>query len=382
MRPEGYNVAWNKRVGWADAPRADEASTERLESLFRDAIVGGKLIRVIPKTTFAFDGREDTAQVVPLGTRMDARGFASVVLVVRVHAIGEFASQAIASVKLFNASVESDDEATEFIEAAALASVSIEVQGGGSLLVAQSSGAIASHVRVVLEWNQGGFEAQDPQTITIDVDILGRTHSVDAVVPSNESKYRPPRLEPVAGLVRVTHLRAPHGGRGFHVLLEDQQGPDFEPSAETVAPLELPRAGAAHLEIIRETTFTFDGRAGSTQRVVLADRIDICSYEALLLALRLHAKNSWPSSATATLAVHNANVEPTDPGVHFAESLALASVTVGSSTSAPHLVYTVTSSLDAVASRAQLVLSWSQGADTGSAQTITFSADLLGRFRS
>src|SRR5262245_42027867 len=130
----------------APAVPSRNLSVDTSEALRLGVIRGGKLIPIIPKTKFSFDGADSSQQIVPLKTRIDARAFVSIVLVRRIHDVNSSGGgeEEVLSLRVFNESVEPGDEQTEFVAAAPVATIAVELEEvvSGSLLVANSSGSI------------------------------------------------------------------------------------------------------------------------------------------------------------------------------------------------------------------------------------------------
>ncbi|HZO17168.1 MAG TPA: hypothetical protein VFB62_28015 [Polyangiaceae bacterium] len=213
------------------------------EALGLDVIRGGKLIPIIPKTKFSFDGADSSEQIVPLKTRIDARAFASIVLVARIHDVNPSeggAEEEVLLLHVFNESVEHGEEQTEFVATSPLATIAVELEEvvSGTLLVANSAGSIGSHVRVVVGWHQD-LEGE-PQDVTMSVDLIGRTHVNGLVVPRDRREFRMPAFEPDNKPSGVVKVRTAHGGFAFFVRDPLQpEGVDFDPAAFGVTETRL-----------------------------------------------------------------------------------------------------------------------------------------------
>ena len=217
MLPQGFGARWNARVGWSYAAGAGTPGRGAVPG-FINIIRGGKLVPVIPKTSLTFDGRSASTQRVPLKTRIDARAYVSAVLVVRVHAVVSFVANAAAYVRLYNESVECVDEGTFFVEASPIATVTITATTPTPLLlVAGSTGALADSVRVVLEWSQQ-TQSRVAQSLTLGVDVVGRTHVEGDVVPRREPALR--LAAPPATGLHGHMTRIPGLARGFRISTE------------------------------------------------------------------------------------------------------------------------------------------------------------------
>ncbi len=138
----------------------------------------GQLIEVIPKTEYKFDGRASNTQEIILRERIPTVGFASGVLLVRVHSTANIAAGATAKIEVLSQNESRFDPGTFFIQGrgagAEIASVTIDSSTSTPILLQdQFSTPIGPMVRVLLEWTQGEAVAAD-QTIVIGVDLVGR----------------------------------------------------------------------------------------------------------------------------------------------------------------------------------------------------------------
>jgi hypothetical protein len=218
----GRNPVWNARVGWAGTPGA-----QWVPSLHPDdpnlPIVGGRTIRIVQKSVFAFDGRRESTETFPLRTRIDARAYASLLLVVRVHALAAWEASTSLDLSVYNESVSDEDLGTDFVASSPLASVTVLPSVTPPWLgIASVTGGIAGSVRVVAEWSQGIEESTaPPQTVELSVDVVGRTLTQWPVSPIT----RQPRANaltassrPSAEALRANILRHPNGAPGFGVV--------------------------------------------------------------------------------------------------------------------------------------------------------------------
>lgn len=138
----------------------------------------GQLIPIIPKTTYDFDGRASSTQVVVLKDRVPTVGFASGVIVVRVHDWSGLTTTAEATVKVYNVSESPEDKGTFFVGTTELASLGPidDATATPSLLIDDLTAPIGAMIRVALEFAQGAT-ATGAQSITLGVDFIGREAS-------------------------------------------------------------------------------------------------------------------------------------------------------------------------------------------------------------
>jgi hypothetical protein len=220
--PSDQDVGWSEDEGLTFSDTSSFVNTS--EPPWLDVVRGGKLIPVIAKTTFTFASGGTADQVVPLKTRIDSRAFLTAVVVVRVHAIQDLGPGANVLVRIYNESVEAIEEQTEFIGTSPIATVTItDSTPFPGLELAASSGALASHLRVVLELPR----SSSTPTLTLSVDLIGRTHVAGAVVPRDRREWRLPDILRRDGSDQpgvVTRIVGPHGG--LATFVRDREGED------------------------------------------------------------------------------------------------------------------------------------------------------------
>lgn len=136
--------------------------------------------------------------------------------------------------------------------------------------------------------------------------------------------------------------------------------------------------------VIPKSDFSFDGRAGSTQRVVLAEGIDSSAWRSGVLITRLHSKNLWrtagglPTAAIARVEVKAVYLDPDNPDVSFLDEHSTLSSPISDSTSAPGLDVVTLGWFAGAFYRVALL--FIQGAtQAGGAQTLSISVELVGR---
>ena len=132
------------------------------------------------------------------------------------------------------------------------------------------------------------------------------------------------------------------------------------------------------IEVIPKTSLTFDGRANSTEAIVLRDQIDMIPYATASLEVLVAGKGSMLDSATARVDVRNESRSPEAPGVAFVAQTAIATVSFTGLTAVPSLL---TSPLSApIGPMVRVLLVWLQGtAEAGSGQEVTIAVRLIGR---
>ena len=134
----------------------------------------GSFVRVIPKTSFSFDGRASTTQEIPLTAPFWTRDWSSGVVSVRLHDKANFTGTASAQVVVQNAVLVPDEPQTIY---AADLGTGITIASGDAapkLYTAAISSPIGPMLRLVLRWIQGTAASTTLQTMAISVDVLGR----------------------------------------------------------------------------------------------------------------------------------------------------------------------------------------------------------------
>jgi hypothetical protein len=141
------------------------------------------------------------------------------------------------------------------------------------------------------------------------------------------------------------------------------------------------RGGGCLFPILSKTDVSFDGRnSGTNQIVPVAVGIDSSSWVSGVLAVRLHAKNTWATSpARLHVKVQNIMLVPEEPDVVYLASGDVSSVAfVQGTDSAPLLK--VAAFAAPIGPMLRVILEWEQGATAASAaQTASISVDLVGR---
>jgi len=135
------------------------------------------------------------------------------------------------------------------------------------------------------------------------------------------------------------------------------------------------------IPILGKTEVAFEGRvaAGVFQDIPLAVGIDSSEFVSGLLLAKLHAKNTWSTSAVLRLWAQNIMLVPEEPDVvYLSSAAAVAEVTFNNSSVAPALGLTAFTGV--IGPMLRVFLRWDQGATawTGT-QTASISVDLVGR---
>jgi hypothetical protein len=138
------------------------------------------------------------------------------------------------------------------------------------------------------------------------------------------------------------------------------------------------------IDILRKTTFSFDGRTSSTQIVLLADGVEVSTWRDVGIELRLHEKNLWrtagglPTNAFARVGVEAVALSPDEPEQAF--------ITRSSTTTASFNDATVTPWMDVkqitlvYGAQLRVSLGFSQGSlAAGGPQTFAISVAIFGR---
>jgi hypothetical protein len=140
----------------------------------------GQLVQVIPKRDFSFDGRaaSGVVQDAPLAEGIDAAGFASGALVVRLHAKNTWASTALVEIIVQSMSPAAEEPQTLFVKTdTAVATATIRQSDSPAvpgLYVVNFASPIAGALRVLLRFTQGTTAATAAQTFSLGVDLVGR----------------------------------------------------------------------------------------------------------------------------------------------------------------------------------------------------------------
>lgn len=131
------------------------------------------------------------------------------------------------------------------------------------------------------------------------------------------------------------------------------------------------------VHVVPEIDISIDGRAGSTQTIPLRTRIPTSEWKSGVLQVLLHAKNTWSTTATASILVQNAVYTPDDPSTAFSGST-IARVDL-TNNSAASTAYTEALDDAPIGMMVNVILSWEQGATATAAQTASVSVTLVGR---
>lgn len=144
--------------------------------------------------------------------------------------------------------------------------------------------------------------------------------------------------------------------------------------------------------VIPKTDFAFDGRtptptSNTVVDIPIATGIDTSSWVSGVLAVRLHAKNTWVSTGTLNVFVDNIVLVPEEPDVVFAASYTKSdgtafgtpagTVTFGNADAAPLLRLT---SLSTLGPMVRVRVNWVNGSATSAGlSTFSIGIDLVGR---
>lgn len=135
--------------------------------------------------------------------------------------------------------------------------------------------------------------------------------------------------------------------------------------------------------ILGKTEVAYDGRGGTSppvlQDVPVAVGVDSSEWVSGALIVKLHAKNTWSTTATLRVLVQNIMLVPEEPDVVYLSSATpVAQVDFVNTDVAPALKLTAFSGV--IGPMFRVLLRWEQGATalTGP-QTASVSIDLVGR---
>jgi hypothetical protein len=131
--------------------------------------------------------------------------------------------------------------------------------------------------------------------------------------------------------------------------------------------------------VVPKTSISWQGRASTSQYVDLAVGVDVSRFRAVQIILRLHAKNTWTSTASAKVQLEGIGLDRLAPGRVFTTSAQLITgPSVSNATTPPWLGMFQQGILNYSFARVRLVLAQGTSGAT-SDQTFTFSVDLLGK---
>jgi hypothetical protein len=135
---------------------------------------------------------------------------------------------------------------------------------------------------------------------------------------------------------------------------------------------------AEAIEVTPKTEYTLDGRAGSTQTIVLRERIPMVMFVSAVLEARVHSTSGLTATASIKVRVFPQSQSREDPGTFFVGSTALAETAAITSSTTPPVLLTDTFDTP-IPSMVRVVLELAQGATATGAQKITLGVDLVGR---
>ncbi len=131
------------------------------------------------------------------------------------------------------------------------------------------------------------------------------------------------------------------------------------------------------IEVVRKTTYAFDGRLTTTQEVVLATGVELADWRTATLEVIAHERNTWPSPVTLSVRAFAVSLNPVSPKVEYLGPQ-LAAILVRDTDPIPALS---TASLTPMPSHARVVLRWQQGAAGAGQQTVAVTVRIVGRSR-
>jgi hypothetical protein len=134
------------------------------------------------------------------------------------------------------------------------------------------------------------------------------------------------------------------------------------------------------IEIIPKTEFQFDGRANSTQYVILKDHVPTVGFASGALLVRVHAHSNLTATVSVQVKVYNTSDDPRDPATSFvgASIADFGASPITNSTTVPSLKPAAFTA--PISSSVRVQLEWAQGSTAASSvQKLTISVDLVGR---
>jgi hypothetical protein len=130
--------------------------------------------------------------------------------------------------------------------------------------------------------------------------------------------------------------------------------------------------------VIAKTDFSLDARAGGgVQDIPLATGIDSSSWVSAVLAVRVHAHNTWTGTVSLNVFVDNIALVAEEPDVVFVGSQPAVINYTQSIAAAPFL--SLASLTTPIGSLLRVRLSYSASAAQSGANTISLGIDLIGR---
>jgi hypothetical protein len=129
--------------------------------------------------------------------------------------------------------------------------------------------------------------------------------------------------------------------------------------------------------IVRRATYTFDGRSGVGEELVIATGVDTSEWRSGTLVVVVHDLSGWSDTAVLRVRGYSVSLVPDDPERTFAAETAFVS---GFTISATTLPGCQVRAFAFVGPQAEVRLVFDQGAvEATGAQTLTLSVYLLGR---
>jgi hypothetical protein len=135
---------------------------------------------------------------------------------------------------------------------------------------------------------------------------------------------------------------------------------------------------AERIEVTPMTEYTLDGRANSTQTIVLRERIPMVMAVSAVLEARVHSTGGLTGTASIKVRCFPQSQSREDPGIFFVGDTALAETAAITSSTQPPVLLTDTFDTP-IPSMVRVVLELAQGGTATGAQTLTLGVDLIVR---
>ena len=136
------------------------------------------------------------------------------------------------------------------------------------------------------------------------------------------------------------------------------------------------------IPLIKRATYSFDGRASSTQTLVLADGVDATRMRVGGLVMLVHSRANFSATADVRILVNNVSFSPDEPDVAYVDSVRTVGTSSLIQSTSPTVPFCeVVGLVQPMGPQLRVSLRFRQGAAVTSSQTITLSFYLTSRTR-
>ena len=137
------------------------------------------------------------------------------------------------------------------------------------------------------------------------------------------------------------------------------------------------------IPLIKRATYSFDGRASSTQTLVLADGVDATRMRVGGLVMLVHQRANFSATADLLILVNNVSFSPDDPDLAYVDSARTVGTSALIQSTSPTVPFCeVVNLVQPIGPQLRVSLRFRQGAAAvTSAQTISLSLYLTSRTR-